>query len=643
MSQSIKSLKAIPQTAFRRLRNTPTYFVLIWRWMAWIYALLWYVTYGTPLNTVFLPLGITFLLAFIGTLYTPVFQRFLPQLPTLPKIRFPGQQKPQLRERQRRMLWGFRTPRPRAQDEEPGILNPIVSTRTRYGDILICGSDVIICGLIVYFTATAWTPPFGDGSPFYRYGLSSILAASFAYRYRGGLAATVVYECIVLFGAFFPPPGTPLSTIRPSDIIASSIDAPLVAIIASYLATLLESYTRSKRREQDHGRRQQALLHVSETLIQAASDRKRFLQRSAEQIRKGGHFERLIIALVDTPGDQEESQAEIAKYIEVGCVDALSPNTTEALLEQVMHSGEKLNTFEPIKGGLRQESYKLARLYLPLFKEGQVHIVLGAESVRQTPFDKRQEEFLPIVGAQLVVALENIRLTEQTAELAAAAERGRIAREIHDGVAQLAYMLSLNTETCAALAHRLADTSGEHEELFTPLTERLDKLVTISKQALWETRHYMFSLKPLIRGTTTLTQMLTNQLHEFETISGLPVKFEVEGNEVMLDGDQRYARKVALVGTAIFRITQEALTNAYKHAGATQIQVHLRHLPRSVEVEICDDGKGLHTLSTNGERQRIYSGHGMSSMRERAEELGGTFEVAQTATGGMSVRARIPT
>src|SRR5213078_3532456 len=114
-----------------------------------------------------------------------------------------------------------------------------------------------------------------------------------------------------------------------------------------------------------------------------------------------------------------------------------------------------------------------------------------------------------------------------------------------------------------------------------------------SKQALWETRHYMFTLKPLMSGTTTLTQMLTNQLHEFEAISGLPAHLEVEGVEVSPNGDQRRTRKMAQVGTAIFRITQEALTNAYKHAEATQLQVFLRHKLHAVEVEIRDNGKGL--------------------------------------------------
>jgi len=181
-----------------------------------------------------------------------------------------------------------------------------------------------------------------------------------------------------------------------------------------------------------------------------------------------------------------------------------------------------------------------------------------------------------------------------------------------------------------------------------PVTERLDKLVTISKQALWETRHYMFTLKPLMSGSTTLTQMLTNQLHEFEAISGLPVELEVQGTEVASNGDQRHARKIARVGTAIFRITQEALTNAYKHAHATQIHVQLHYQPQCIEVQITDDGKGLRTEEAadlqgiNAEQERIYSGHGLRGMRERAEELGGTFQISPGYDGGTCVQASIP-
>jgi signal transduction histidine kinase len=650
MRQPTKTLRGVTQASLRRMRNTPTYFFLIWRWVTWLYALLAIVAMHVPLNLALLPLAVTFIQASVVTLYAPVFQIFLPDLPGLKKLQSPGPRKEQTNRRQGRLLT-IRRQQPMAADDEAEILKPLSATNNPKWDAVIYGLDVIICGLVTYYSGIFGNPPFGTGSPFYRYGLSTVLVAAFTYRYRGGLAAAFGYEAIILFGAFVPPPlpHHPLM-LNIQDFVGSLIDAPLVALLAAYLATLLNGLTQSKRREQDTVRRQHSLLRVSETLVAGASDQLQFLQKSAEQIRKGGHFERLIVALVAHDGNGSNTALEIGSYVESGVAEAISPDKSEALIEKAVQKREKLISFEPLEGdqGQGDDSYRIARLYLPVSKEGQVQMVLGAESTRHTAFDQKQENFLTIAGAQLLIALENMRLTEQATELAATAERGRIAREIHDGIAQLIYMMSLNTETCAALVQRAAEASDEEAQALAPIAERLDKLVTISKQALWETRHYMFTLKPLISGTSTLTQMLTNQLREFEAISGLSTHLEVEGAEEKPDGDTRRVRKIAQVGTAVFRITQEALTNAYKHANATQVAVHLRYLIDSVEVEIRDDGISPVTiphsydLDSEGERQRIYGGHGIRGMRERAEELGGSFEVLQQATGGTSVRARIP-
>jgi two-component system response regulator DevR len=154
-----------------------------------------------------------------------------------------------------------------------------------------------------------------------------------------------------------------------------------------------------------------------------------------------------------------------------------------------------------------------------------------------------------------------------------------------------------------------------------PLAERLDKLVIVSKQALWETRNYMFSLRPLMSGDSTLSQMLTSQIQEFQTISDLPVQLEIEGSEGAVDGEQYRVSKYAQVGATLFRIVQEALTNAYKHAGATQLWVHLRYLPDSIEVAIRDNGRGLSAApdgQANGEEPRIYSGHALKSLSKLA-------------------------
>lgn len=647
MSQIIKSVKTIPQTASRRLRNTPGYFFLLWRWVTWLLALITLVSiHGQPLPLLAaLLLGITFLQSLVVTLYAPVFQFFLPDLPGRKRLLQP-------RQRASAELRRWR-PRPLATDEEPNIITPLASTRSPYWDFAIYGLDVVICGVVTYYGGYFGAPHFGVGSPFYRYGISTALAAAFTYRYRGGLAAALGYDLLILFGAFFPPTQVPYVALSVRDLAGSLLDAPVIAILAAYMASLLESYTRSKRREQDNVRLQMALRRVGETMIQGVSDRMLLLQQSAEQMRKGGHFERLVIALVRNANEAKESNEyhpEIASCVEAGFVESRIPDNSQAILEQVMQMREKYSAFEPLDEPRGEDQRGIARLYLPFLKEGQLYAVIGAESTRQAPFENKQEIFLSTTGPQLVVALENIRLTEQAKELAAVAERSRIAREIHDGVAQLVYMLSLNSETCAALAHRIADASEDTEdkEVLTPLAQRLDSLVTISKQALWETRHYMFTLKPLITGNSTLTQMLTSQLREFEVISGLPACLEVEGDEESANGDQHSTQKMAQLGTAIFRITQEALTNAYKHAGATELHVFLRYLPDAVEVEIRDNGKGLKAgddsfnPATIGERGRIYSGHGLRGMRERAEELGGIFEVKQGATGGVSVRATLP-
>ena len=292
MSQTIKTFKTIPQTTLRRLRNTPSYFFLLWRWVTWLLALITIVSVPAYLHTppAILLLTVTLLQTLVITLYAPVFRLFLPDLPGAKNGRRPKQ----------RAMWRRRRPQPLAANEEANLLAPLAHTRNPYWDSAIYGIDVIICGMVTYYGGYFGAPHFGIGSPFYRYGISTALAAALTYRYRGGLAAAIGYDLFMLLGAFFPPTQIPYVALSVRDVASSLIDAPVIAILAAYIASLLESYTRSKRREQDNVRNQRALLRVGETLVTGASDRERLLKQSAEQIRRGGHFERLMIALIRT-------------------------------------------------------------------------------------------------------------------------------------------------------------------------------------------------------------------------------------------------------------------------------------------------------------------------------------------------------
>src|ERR1700730_16396356 len=136
MSKTVQLFKTIPQTTMRRLRSTPSYFFLIWRWVAWLFALIWIASeHFQPFpQLATLLLTITFIHTLGVTLYAPIFQIFLPHLPRLKQVQRTRQlgnrRKPIIRQR----------PRPLAADEEADILTPIVRTRNLFGDILIYGS-----------------------------------------------------------------------------------------------------------------------------------------------------------------------------------------------------------------------------------------------------------------------------------------------------------------------------------------------------------------------------------------------------------------------------------------------------------------------------------------------------------------------
>ncbi|GHO52359.1 sensor histidine kinase [Ktedonobacter robiniae] len=621
----------LADTAGQRLRATPSYFFLIWRWSMWLYALVLivgsrepytkYPAYGISVVLLF----VTLLQTLIVTLYSPVARHFFPRL------RLP-----------------FASPPRSVIDEEEPIPTALARLRNPYSNLILYGIDLLVCGLVTYLSGPfALHPYFGTSSPFYRYGISTAFAAALAYGYRGGLGAALGYDLFIVLGILFRPTyADPLYTPNVIDVVGSLVDTPVAALVAALIISLLDRYVRSLQSEQANVRQQKAQLDLGNVLIQAAYERQHLLTKSAEQLRQGGRFESLALALVPhTPEldtDMADTEVPRPQRLEIYTSTAHLPHEGEAslpgeLFEQVRQTGERLTRIEPPVPHLYPPRFP-HQLYLPFAKQGEVQLILGVESHR--PIDEKQEDFLVIAGTQLLTALENIRLTEQTILLTAQEERNRIAREIHDGVAQLIYILKISAETCIAYTQRLMEASEEEAEQLNPLEERLQKLVTISKQALWETRSYMFSLKPLNQEHLSLQDIIQGQLREFETISEVPTSLYVEGEETSTDGDNEYARQRERVYAAFFRIVQEALTNAYKHAEATRIEVALRQGPEDILVEIGDNGKGLPGPARSD--TRFYSGHGLTGMHERATELGGTLDILPGQAGGLLVRAWIP-
>src|SRR5205085_11541550 len=276
----------------------------------------------------------------------PIFKIFFPSLSLKSKKKNPKQDSWRRIRSVRHFLWKRNNQQLLAADEDAEIIPPIGRSNNPYRDIAIYGTDVIICGLVMYLSAIVGTPPFGDGSPFYRYGFSSIFAAAFAYRYRGGLAAAIGYDLFAVLGLFFPPPLAHLPyTPVPQELLGSILDAPLIALLTAYMTTLLTSLTRLKRREQDSVRRQRSLLRVSETLVAGASNIEQLLQQSVKQIRQGGHFEYLIIAIVTFVEHTHATQPQIETSVESGWVEATPAVASRYVMHQAARSGETLIIF----------------------------------------------------------------------------------------------------------------------------------------------------------------------------------------------------------------------------------------------------------------------------------------------------------
>ena len=222
------------------------------------------------------------------------------------------------------------------------------------------------------------------------------------------------------------------------------------------------------------------------------------------------------------------------------------------------------------------------------------------------------------VAAERQISQENLELQRQAqrAELAAVEERSRIAREIHDGVAQSLYMLNVSLETCVELA-----AQGREG-----LQERLRSLVGVSRQALLETRHYIFDLKPILEGGRSITQALENQLQEFRAVTSIHAEFSTSGAETPLP---------AATSAALFRIVQEGLANVYRHSQASRVDVTLVFEESLVRLEVRDNGQGF-------SRPEINEGRGLNNMTQRAEELGGSLAIDSTIGQGTHLNVTIP-
>ena len=259
-----------------------------------------------------------------------------------------------------------------------------------------------------------------------------------------------------------------------------------------------------------------------------------------------------------------------------------------------------------------------AILSVPLIVQNEGYGGITLYYRERRPFSEEDVQLATTLGVQAAMAIENARLRERAGQSATVEERNRLARELHDSVAQSLYSVTLYAEAAARLV-----AAGETAEV----SEHLRELGTTARDALREMRLLIFELSPPALEKSSLADAIQARLDAVESRGGMSVQLRVEGTERL----GRQCRQ------ELYQVAQEALNNALKHSRAQSVTILLEYGEKETRLSIRDDGVGFRI-----EQAQKSGGLGLRSMRERVQQLGGVLTVESEPAGGTLVRVAAP-
>jgi PAS domain S-box-containing protein len=234
-------------------------------------------------------------------------------------------------------------------------------------------------------------------------------------------------------------------------------------------------------------------------------------------------------------------------------------------------------------------------------------------------FTTEDLELAQALANHAILALQLNRLARRAEQLAVAEERNRLAREIHDTMAQEFAGIVLHSEvlgTSLAVSRRRS-------------RKALSQIQRLARSGLDEARRSVQALRPKALEGSSLSQALEGEANRLNASGRILCHFRRRGEirELQLEAQNE-----------LFRIAQEALTNVSKHAQANTVWISLTFTSREISLAVRDDGVGL--AATAAQKPKRTYGH--ISMRERAQRIGGQLQIKSAKSGGTSVHVRVP-
>lgn len=475
-----------------------------------------------------------------------------------------------------------------------------------------------LLGVDILFSAALLAASGGAGSPYYLYALSPLLAGAFFFQARGALSSSLLFTLLYTFVVFFTP-----QTRSEAVILASHITGVwLLPLLFAYPATLLKSVNETTE-NLSAAHRQLEIIHDLTVLLQAAPDLISVQERVLGAVTTDLGFTKAVVATVDPAleeigGWMVYPPEETFPHIKPLPLKSGNGAILKALLnrETLVTGSQTLIQDAQLDRWLAQNKWFVAPLYL---REHPVGILL----VEESGFARERESTLMTVANQAALALgTTILCIDRARRLAVETERNRIARDIHDTVAQSLFGIVYSLDACITMLPQKAD-DVRHE---------LIELRSLANNAHEEVRRSIFDLWPSALTIEIFMADLTNYINSCCRPRSFSIVFNHHGDFNSLSPGLR---------RTIYRMAQEALANSARHSGAGSARLCLAIAEHEVVLDVSDQGKGfdpLLALSRSQNREHF----GLHGIQERARGLGGDCEIVSKPDAGSRVMIQLP-
>jgi signal transduction histidine kinase len=289
----------------------------------------------------------------------------------------------------------------------------------------------------------------------------------------------------------------------------------------------------------------------------------------------------------------------VLEDIDQGCARSRVGSDPDAVWHRVMEDGSSDPALLLLKKHLQGLGVR-AVLFVPTVIAGRVTGIIGVRFPQKRAFQKDEIELTQALAHQAMLAIQLMRLSEQMRQAAVVAERNRMARDIHDTLAQgfTGVIMQLEATKGAIAQNNLAEA-----------TDRVERAGDLARVVLGEARRSVLALRPRSLQDTTLCLALDDLLKRMTNGSGLQAEFHLEGDEPAMPADWE---------EGLLRIAQESLTNTIKHAKAKNFRATLTIAPNEIQFRLVDDGVGF-------DLHAEHEGFGLVGMKERVDQIGGHF------------------